>query len=106
MVRTHPMSHPVIDLEKVRQVARLARLSLSDDEAEIMRGHLNSILDYMAELETLNVQGIDPTYHAVPMETRLRDDVETQSLMRNEVLAAAPAHDAGGFAVPRILETE
>jgi aspartyl-tRNA(Asn)/glutamyl-tRNA(Gln) amidotransferase subunit C len=101
-----PMSHSTIDAKEVRHVARLARLALSDEEAETMRGHLNSILDYMAELEKLNVQGVDPTFHAVPMETRLRDDTETPSLMRNEVLATAPSHDAGAFAVPRILETE
>ncbi|MFW5920516.1 MAG: Asp-tRNA(Asn)/Glu-tRNA(Gln) amidotransferase subunit GatC [Polyangiales bacterium] len=100
------MADPKISLDEVRHVAELARLELSDDEAQTMRAQLDDILRYMAELDAVDVEGVEPTYHAIPMDAPLRRDVVQPSLPREETLAAAPAQAEGGFAVPRVLEVD
>jgi aspartyl-tRNA(Asn)/glutamyl-tRNA(Gln) amidotransferase subunit C len=97
---------PPIALDEVKRVARLARLALPDDEAERMRAQLDAILGYVAEIDGLDVAGIEPTFHAVPMAAPLRPDVVAPSLPRSEVLAQAPKAEEGGFAVPRVLEVD
>jgi aspartyl-tRNA(Asn)/glutamyl-tRNA(Gln) amidotransferase subunit C len=98
------MSTPRITLEETRHVAELARLSLSDDELTTMRGQLDAIVGYMAELETLDLQGVEPTFYSIAMEAPLRGDLCAASLPRSEALAAAPEQSTGAFAVPKIME--
>lgn len=100
------MSRNALSLEQVRHVAKLARLSLDDAEVESMRTQLGRILEYVASLDALDVREVPPTSHAVPMHAPLRADVPRASLPREEVLAGAPASDAGGFAVPKVMEGE
>lgn len=101
-----PMTEPKITLEEVLHVAKLARLDLSDTEARRMQAQLDSILGYIEELDALDVSRVEPTFHAIPMDAPLRPDVPLRCSDRSEVLAEAPATDAGGFAVPRVLEVE
>jgi len=100
------MRDPKISLDEVRRVARLARLSMGEDEARDVQQRLDAILDYMAELDALDVSDVPPTFHAVPIVAALRDDAPVPSLDREVVLEAAPAHDAGGFSVPVVLEVD
>ena len=95
-----------ISLDEVRKVAQLARLALSEDELERMRGDLDGILDWMAALAKLDTAGVEPTFHAVEMTTPLRDDEPTGGLRRVEALRAAARSDQGGFAVPKVKEGE
>src|SRR5512143_2313736 len=98
------MSRNALTLDQVRHVAKLARLALGDEELAAMQAQLARILDYVAELDALDVRDVPPTSHAVPMHTPLREDVPHASLPREEVLAGAPASDGGGFAVPKVME--
>ncbi|MDQ3031930.1 MAG: Asp-tRNA(Asn)/Glu-tRNA(Gln) amidotransferase subunit GatC [Myxococcota bacterium] len=91
---------------EVRHVAKLAHLSLSDEETETMRAQLDSILDSMATLAKLDTAGVPPTQHAIDMICPLREDVPRPSLRREEVLRAAARTDAGAFAVPKVMEGE
>lgn len=100
------MSKPQIDLQQVRHVAELARLALCDEEAQTMRAQLNSILEYMARLDELDVSEVEPTYHTVAMHAALRPDEVRPSLDRDEALSQAPKQEEGGFAVPRVMEGE
>lgn len=95
-----------ISLAEVRKVAGLARLALSDEELEKMRGDLDGILDWMAALAKLDTSGVEPTFHAVEMVTPLRQDVVTPGLRHAEALRAAARSDAGAFAVPKVMEGE
>lgn len=95
-----------ISLEEVRKVALLARLALSEDELERMRGDLDGILDWMAALAKLDTTGVEPTFHAVEMTTPLREDEPTGGLRHVEALRAAARSDQGGFAVPKVKEGE
>jgi len=100
------MSTSRISIESVRHVAKLAALALSAEEENRMLGELNAILEHMEELNELDVSGVAPTFHAVGTQVGLRPDLVAESLPRHELLAAAPAHEAGGFAVPKVLETD
>ncbi len=100
------MGDPKITRDEVRHVAGLARLALRDDEIGRMQTTLDAILGYVAELEAIDLTGVEPTFHAVPLRGRFREDEVLPSLPREEALAAAPASEAGGFAVPRVLEGE
>jgi len=94
----------MISREDVLHVARLARLELSEPELEKMREQLNSILTYIDRLKELDVAGVEPTSHAVPMVNVMRDDVVVPSFPREEMLANAPDRVGEFFRVPRIIE--
>lgn len=88
----------------VRHVARLARLQLTEAEAELFGRQLNQILAYVEQLKELDVTGIEPTAHAVPRVNVMRPDDPRPGLSQAEALANAPAHANGLFLVPKIVE--
>ena len=98
------MSSSRISIEAVHHVAKLAALTLSESEEKRMQDELNTILGHMDELNEVDVSGVAPTFHSVVAEGALRADVVLPSLSREELLRAAPAQEAGGFAVPKVLE--
>ena len=97
------MKGPRITLSEVRHVAGLARLAVTDEEAERLRGELDGILDYMAELDAIDLEGVEPTFHAVPIDAPLREDVVEPSLATDEALAQAPRAVDSAFALPRVI---
>jgi aspartyl-tRNA(Asn)/glutamyl-tRNA(Gln) amidotransferase subunit C len=90
----------MIDREQVLHVARLARLSLSDDEVQQMAGELSNVLGHIEKIAELDLDGVPPTSHVVEVPNALRPDEPQPSLPRDVVLAAAPAVADGGFLVP------
>lgn len=95
-----------IDRAQVRHVARLARLSLSQEEEERFAAQLGHVLGYIERLSGVDVSGVEPLSFAgdAAAGLPLRDDVPHQSLLREKVLAQAPQHDSQAFVVPRIIE--
>jgi aspartyl-tRNA(Asn)/glutamyl-tRNA(Gln) amidotransferase subunit C len=93
-----------IDRAAVDHVARLARLDLSDDERARMQSELNHILDHAEKIQALELDGVEPTAHAVPITNALRPDEVVPSLTQAEALANAPEVEDGRFKVPRIIE--
>jgi len=81
-------------------VARLSRLRLTDQEVDSLAGELSSILDHVDRLAEVDIEGIEPTSHVVPLENVLRDDVPRPSLERDRALAQAPDPHDGAFRVP------
>lgn len=110
LAMTNP-SHTVSE-EQVLQVAALANLELTTEELPAMGRDLNAILGYIAQLNELDVTGVEPMAQVSDVissaidgeNTPLRDDVPTQSLERAPVLAAAPETDGSFFKVPRVME--
>lgn len=94
----------MIEDRDVEHVARLARLTLSPADRERLRRQLGAILEYIAKLEALDVTGVEPTSHAVPVVNVLREDEVTPGLGAEEALANAPDRREHFFRVPRILE--
>lgn len=90
----------VIDREEVLHVARLARLKLSEDEIEPLARELSAILDHVAHIGELDLEGVAPTTHVVEMTGALRADEPWESLPREVALAQAPVVSGNGFSVP------
>jgi aspartyl-tRNA(Asn)/glutamyl-tRNA(Gln) amidotransferase subunit C len=93
-----------LTVEQVRHVATLARLSLSAEEEERYATQLSAVLDAVAQLQELDVSGVEPTSHASLASSLLREDVARPSLPPDKALANAPARVGTSFAVPKILE--
>jgi aspartyl-tRNA(Asn)/glutamyl-tRNA(Gln) amidotransferase subunit C len=90
----------MIDREQVLHVARLARLQLTDDEADRMTGELGKVLGWIEMIEELDLEGVPPTSHVVEVANALRADEPRPCLPREVALAAAPSRTEEGFLVP------
>lgn len=93
-----------VDEDTVRRIARLARIAVSDAEAEALVPELNNILGWIEQLQEVDVTGVEPMTAVIPNKLRLRDDIVTDGGRRDEVLANAPAAEHGFFAVPKVIE--
>ena len=87
----------------VAHVAHLARLALTEEEIERFTAQLAAVLGHAADLAALDLSGVAPTAHPLPLRNVLRDDEVRPGLDREETLAQAPASEDGRFLVPRIL---
>ena len=88
----------------IKYVAHLARLQLASDEEKKLAAQLGNILGYIEKLNQLDVSGVEPTAHAVPMVNVTRPDEIQPSLPHDEALRNAPAQANGLFIVPKIVE--
>ena len=87
----------------VEHVAQLARLALTADEVEQLTEQLTVILDHAQDVAALDLEGVPPTAHPLPLTNVLRPDDVRPSLDRDEVLTQAPSTEDHRFRVPRIL---
>jgi aspartyl-tRNA(Asn)/glutamyl-tRNA(Gln) amidotransferase subunit C len=92
-----------ITREQVEHIAMLARLELSDQEAEEYTQQLNAILDYAAILERLDTQDIEPAAHVMPLVNVMREDCVQASMERESILSNAKEAVDGYFKVPKIV---
>ena len=88
----------------VKYVAHLARLELTPEEQKKLGAQLGSILGYIEKLRELDVTGVEPTAHAVPMVNITRADEIRPSLSHADALRNAPRQANGLFIVPKIVE--
>jgi aspartyl-tRNA(Asn)/glutamyl-tRNA(Gln) amidotransferase subunit C len=88
----------------IKYVAHLARLQLTADEEKKLTMQLGHILGYIEKLNELDVTGVEPTAHAVPMVNVTRPDQIQPSLPHDAALRNAPARANGLFIVPKIVE--
>lgn len=95
-----------LDRKTVDHVARLARLDLSEEEREKMRLELNNILEHAEKIQALDLDGVAPMAHSVPLVNRMRPDEVAPSLPHEKALQNAPEAEDGRFRVPRIIEDE
>ena len=99
------MSDPLTP-EAVAKVAKLARLSLDEDELLRATEQLRTVLEHFADIDALDLDDVEPMTHPTPIANVMRDDVVLAGLDRDEVLAAAPKADSGRFVVPPIIGLE
>ena len=93
-----------LTLEQVRRVAHLARIEVSDAEAESTLGHLNGIFALIEAMQAVDTKGVEPMAHAQDLAQRLRADAVTESDHRDAFQAVAPETEAGLYLVPRVIE--
>ena len=88
----------------IQYVARLARIDLSAEEQQRLGDQLGNILGYIAQLKEVDVEGIEPTAHAVPLTNVTRPDEARPPMDHDDALRNAPAKAGGLFVVPKIVE--
>ncbi|MBA3926868.1 Asp-tRNA(Asn)/Glu-tRNA(Gln) amidotransferase subunit GatC [Listeria rustica] len=93
-----------ISKETVERVANLARLEVSDQEAENFAKQLGNIIHMVEKLDELDTANVEPTSHAIEVSNVLREDKSIAGLPREEVLKNAPDKQDGMFKVPTIME--
>ncbi len=89
---------------EVEKVARLSRLSFSEQELDALTRQMDAILAHVEQLNELDTTGIAPMSHAVPFENAFREDVVTDSLGSELALQNAPKLVDGCFGVPKVIE--
>lgn len=92
-----------ITTSDVSKVASLARLTLTDDELATATTELGAMLDHFAEIDALDLDGVEPMNNPTHLVNVMRDDVIGKTLDRDEVLAAAPLAEDDRFRVPPII---
>ncbi len=90
--------------EEVKRVATLARLQLSQEEEELLTEQLDKILQYMAKLDRLDTNKVEPLAHAVDIVNAFREDKITNQPNTKDLLANTPAREKNFFKVPKIIE--
>ncbi|HAL45451.1 MAG: asparaginyl/glutamyl-tRNA amidotransferase subunit C [Planctomycetes bacterium GWF2_42_9] len=98
------MEQKKIDIEQVRQVAKLARLDLNEEEIAQFSGQLSSILGYVEKINQLDTSKAEPLAHCLPINNCLRADEIKPSLGTDKTLSNAPDRDEHFFVMPKILD--
>ena len=93
-----------VDIATVKRVARLARIAVSEEDAERMTGELNTILGFVEQLNEVDVAGVEPMTSVIPMEMKKRQDGVTDGNKADDIVANAPATDENFFLVPKVVE--
>jgi aspartyl-tRNA(Asn)/glutamyl-tRNA(Gln) amidotransferase subunit C len=93
-----------VDTAIVKRVARLARIAVTDEEAERLRADLNAILGFVEQLNEVNVSGVEPMTSVQPMAMKKRADEVTDGFYPEKIVANAPVSERNFFVVPKVVE--
>ncbi|OLC57576.1 MAG: hypothetical protein AUH85_02955 [Chloroflexi bacterium 13_1_40CM_4_68_4] len=93
-----------IDRGTVVNVAKLARLALSDEEIDRFTGQLSAILEAVSKLNVVDTSGVGPTASILPLQDVLREDEPCPGLTKEEALRNAPDRDGDFFRVQPVFE--
>ncbi len=93
-----------IDLETAAKVAKLARIRVEPEALPVLAQEFNTILGFIAQLNEVDVDGIEPMTSVTPMRLKQRADVVTDGNQQARVLSNAPDAREGFFAVPKVVE--
>ena len=93
-----------VDQATVRHIANLARIAVSDDEANNLVGELNTILTWAEQLSEVDTEGVEPLTSVVHMEMKKREDEITDGGYPDKIIKNAPAYEETFFMVPKVIE--
>ena len=93
-----------VDEATVRRIAKLARIAVTDEEAQALQGELSSILDWVEQLDEVDVSGVEPMTSVVHMEMKKREDAVNDGGYPDKVVANAPQKENHFFVVPKVVE--
>lgn len=93
-----------VDAATVKRIARLARISVSEEDVPHLEGELNAILAFVEELGQVDVAGVEPMTSVTPMAMKMREDGVTDGDKAADIVANAPATEDGFFLVPKVVE--
>ncbi|SDJ51908.1 Asp-tRNA(Asn)/Glu-tRNA(Gln) amidotransferase subunit GatC [Salimicrobium halophilum] len=93
-----------ISEDQVKHVANLARLSITEEEAQTFTKQLDDIITYAEQLNELDTEGVEPTTHVLDLKNVMRKDEPKNWIKKEDALKNAPEQQDGQFKVPSILE--
>ena len=93
-----------VDANTVRRIAHLARIAVGEEDVAPLRGELNAILAFVAQLDEVDVAGIAPMTSVTPMRMKKREDVVTDGGRAKDIVANAPETEDDYFLVPKVVE--
>ncbi|MFA5303756.1 MAG: Asp-tRNA(Asn)/Glu-tRNA(Gln) amidotransferase subunit GatC [Candidatus Nanoarchaeia archaeon] len=93
----------MIDKEKVRHVAKIARINLTEEEVDKFSRQLNDVIESFAILDELDVEEIAPSFHPIRTENILRDDEVKKCLKKDEIFKLACHKENDYFKAPKIV---
>jgi aspartyl-tRNA(Asn)/glutamyl-tRNA(Gln) amidotransferase subunit C len=93
-----------LDTERVRHLARLARLALPEDHIAPLQRELSRVIHLVDELQQANVEGVEPMAHPLDLGVALREDRVADSDHHAALAALAPAESGGFYLVPKVIE--
>jgi len=93
-----------VDANTVRRIARLARIAVPDQEVPHLQGEINAILDFVAQLDEVDVSGVEPMTSVTPMRMKKRQDAVTDGGIADKIVRNAPATEDHYFLVPKVIE--
>ncbi len=93
-----------LSTEEVKKISLLARLAISDEEAQQYSESLSEIFDLVAQMNAVDTSGIEPMAHPQDISQRLREDVVTASNEREKFQSIAPATEKGLYLIPQVIE--
>ena len=93
-----------ITIDEVKHVANLARLAITEEEAEKFTNQLDAIISFAEQLNELDTDNVEPTSHVLDIKNVMREDIAKPGLPVEEVLKNAPDHENGQIKVPSIIE--
>jgi aspartyl-tRNA(Asn)/glutamyl-tRNA(Gln) amidotransferase subunit C len=99
--KEHRMS---VDADTVRRIAHLARIAVTEQEVEHLKGELNSILAFVEQLSEIDVKDVEPMTSVTPMEMKKRADIVTDGGIPDDIVRNAPASEDHFFVVPKVVE--
>jgi aspartyl-tRNA(Asn)/glutamyl-tRNA(Gln) amidotransferase subunit C len=93
-----------VTADDVRRIARLARIAEPEDRLDALVGELNGILQWIEQLNEVDVEGVEAMTTPVKLSLPQRTDEITDGDVRDKVLANAPNSEEGFFVVPKSVE--
>lgn len=90
--------------DDVRNIARLARLAIGEQDIPVYVRNLSNILEFVAQLDKADTSGVVPMAHPLDMTQRLREDAVTEADQRDLFQENAPQVQAGLYLVPKVIE--
>ncbi|OPB31632.1 Asp-tRNA(Asn)/Glu-tRNA(Gln) amidotransferase subunit GatC [Bartonella sp. AR 15-3] len=93
-----------VDSKTVKRVAKLARIAIHNDEVERITEEFNTILDFVKQLDEIDVNEVEPLTSVIPMALRKREDEVTDGNKATDIIENAPLAEENFFLVPKVVE--
>ena len=93
-----------VDEATVKRIARLARIKITEDEAKGLEKELSGILNWVEQLDEVDVSGVEPMTRVVPIKLKMREDLVTDGGIAEQVVENAPQTNDHFYVVPKVVE--
>ena len=93
-----------VDVQRVKEVARLARIAITDQEAQELTGDMNEILGWVEQLDNVDITNVEPMTAVVDTKIKLRSDEISDGNYADKIVSNAPKFEDDFFMVPKVIE--